>query len=141
MWLSCSPMGVRCWVLQCCNPMEYNLGRNMCLPVFGCSFHCFEQWGALCYPFSCPPVIQSIWLGTQLGRLNRVTQTLCPHYTVEKDLLFQIVFHPMTQSTSNLWWVLTLVWFLGIRLMNLHTPGHQSASLLDHIYPGLWAGC
>ena len=57
---------------------------------------------------------------------------------VGKGFLFQVVLSPMTQSTPKLWWVLNLVilvWWLGVRLMNLHTPGWQNTFAQFHIPP------
>ena len=48
---------------------------------------------------------------------------------------FEVVLHLMSQLTLNLWWELNLVilvWWFGVRLMNLLTSGQWSISLLDH---------
>ena len=78
---------------------------------------------------------------TALGAWQRVTQSLCFPYMMERGLLFQVWCHQMTWSTLNLWWALNLVilvWWLGIRLMSLLAPGLQSGLLpCYHIYPGL----
>ena len=65
------------------------------------------------------------------GAWQRVTQSLLLPYMVRSGLLFQVVFHPVTQ---NLLWELNmvfLVWCLGVRLMNFPIPGGKSAFLLD----------
>ena len=80
MLLPCSQWGLNCWGLQCCNPMEYTLGRNICLLVMvngptriaqsGSYFHCFQFGEASCSTFSCIPAIPSIWLGIQFIHLS-----------------------------------------------------------------------
>ena len=64
-----------------------------------------------------------------------VTRSLHLSYMTGRGLLFQFLFFPVTQSTPNLWWALNLailVWWLGIRLMNLLKPGWQAASFPNH---------
>ena len=150
-------------------PLEFTHGRHMCNLVMVISPHqvCTEwllpplHWvgGALCCSICCSPAIPSIWWGIQLWELGRESPNpSCLPYMVERGLLFQVWFHPMTQSTLNLQWALNLVilvWWLGIRLMSLLTPGLQSGlwliptfilgftgkvSSLTHfpLEPGLW---
>ena len=132
-----------CLGLQCCNPMEYTLSRHMHLLVMICGpceectgwflLPLLQVGGASCYSFVCPPAIPSTWLGIQLS------------YMAGSGLLFQVVFHMMTQSTLNLWWMLNLVicvWWLSFSLMNLLTPGQQSASLLGNTFTLVsWGRC
>ena len=67
---------------------------------------------------------------------SAVTQSLHLLYMAGWDILFQIVFLPMTWSTLNLWWALNLVilvWLLIVRLMNLLEPSWQNVFLLCSI--------
>ena len=69
---------------------------------------------------------------TALGAQQRVTWSLHLPHMMGRDLLFQVWCIQMTQSTLNLWWVLNLVipvWWLGIRLISVLTPGLQSSLL------------
>ena len=69
---------------------------------------------------------------TALGAQWRVTWSLCLSYMMGRGLPFQVWCHQITQLTLNLWWALNqviLVWWLGIRLMSLPTPGLQSSLL------------
>ena len=71
------------------------------------------------------------------GALQRVSQSLHLPYMASRGPLFQVVFHLVTWSAPNLWWALNLmiqVWWLGIRLMNLLTPGWQSILLLNYTF-------
>ena len=69
---------------------------------------------------------------TALGAQQRVTWSLHLPYMMWRGLLFRVWCHQMTGVTLNLWWALNLVilvWWLGIRLMSLLTPGLQSGLL------------
>ena len=105
------------WDLHYCNPLEYTLDRHMCLLVI---VHCLLPGvhlvaapstalsrEASCYSFTCLPTTPSIWWGlSELCILGRVTQSLQLPCMVGRGPLFQVVFHPVTHSTLNLWWAL-----------------------------------
>ena len=62
-------------------------------------------------------------------------------WMVRRNLLFQVWYHLMTGLTLNLWWAsnpVILVWWIGIRLMNLLKHGWHNVLLLNHKFiPGL----
>ena len=63
---------------------------------------------------------------TALGAQDRVTQSHCLCYMVGRGILLQVVLNSVTWSTQNLWWALhlvILVWWFGIRFINLPIPG------------------
>ena len=117
------------WGLHHCNPLELTHSRHMCNLVVSISPH------LVCTEWLFPPLL---WVGgsllllnqmstshsnytvghTALGAWQRVTQSLHLPCMVEMGLLFQVWFHPMTQSTLNHQWALNQVWWLGIRLMS-----------------------
>ena len=74
---------------------------------------------------------QSMWWSIHLWGLGGVTQSLFLLYMLGMGLLFQVWFHPVTHLTLNL---LIAGWWLGIRLMNLLTPGQQSMLLISHTF-------
>ena len=49
---------------------------------------------------------------------------------VGRGHLVQVLFHPMTWLTPTV----ILVWWLGIRLIRVLSPGHWSTSLHDHTF-------
>ena len=123
-WMQCSPMGVQ--------PLVH--ARNV---LSGCSLHCFESRGTLCYSVGCPTPIPIICWGIELSGLGRVTWSLCIPYMVGRGNLFVVWFHLMTKSSLNLWWaliVLILVWWLVIRLMSVLASGTQGSLLLIHTF-------
>ena len=77
---------------------------------------------------------------TALGAQWRITCSLCLPYMMGRGLLFQVWCHQIMWATLNLWWALNLVipvWWLGIRLISLLTPGLQSSLLpTPTFYPG-----
>ena len=77
---------------------------------------------------------------TALGAWQRVTWSLCLPYMVGRSLLFQVVLHLVTWLTPNLWWgfnLLILVWWSGVRLINILIPGLPECFIAQSlIYPG-----
>ena len=59
------------------------------------------------------PAIPSIWLGIQLWRLSRVTQSTFLPFMVGRDLRLQVVFHLMIELSPNPWWTLTWWFWFG----------------------------
>ena len=140
--------GLNHWGLHLCSPSEHTHYRHMYIQMMVIS-PCQEctEWllppllwigGVLCYSVSCPAGILAMWWGIQLLGLTEFTWSICLPYLVGRSL-FQIWFHPITPSTMNLWWtfyLVILVWWLGVRFMSVLTPGLQNSLLLVHnIYP------
>ena len=101
----------------------------------GCITHCFE-WGNFLLLIQLYPSHSILLVGhTASGAQERVILSLSFPY-MGMGLLLQVVHHMMTWSTQNLVGVnlLNLVWWLGIRLMNLLTSGWQGISLLSHTF-------
>ena len=93
--------------------------------------------GSLLLLISCTPVFPTTWWGIQIWGFGTVTQPLCLPYMVRRGLLFHVWFQPITWLTLNLWWVLnlvTLMCWLGIRLMSVLTHDLQSSLLLVHTF-------
>ena len=102
-----------------------------------CSLNCFEKGGHYATQSAILQPFQPYGRAYCSGAWQRGTQALCLPYMVGRDLLFQVGFYPMTQSTPNWWWVwnlVILVWWLHIRLKSLLTAGGQSILLLDHTF-------
>ena len=128
---------------------EFTLCKDMYLLVMGCApdKECTEwlllplpQVGGNLQLFSLSPSHSSNMVGhIAIGSWQ---SHLIPSHSIHggEGFLFQVVYHPMTQLTSNLLWGLNwvnLVWWSAIKLMNLLAPGWWSISLLSHnIYPG-----
>ena len=93
-----------------------------------------------------PAVLQPfIWYdGVYNLGLGRVSWSLHLLYMAWRGLLFQVLLHPITWLTPTLWWALNLVipvWWLGIKLMNLYTPGWLNILLLHTFILGSQAIC
>ena len=116
--------------------------------LFGCHFHQWglNNWGFICHCFkwgklpiiylAVPQPIQQYGRPSRFGA-QQSHQIHLPSLHGGRDLLLQVVFHLMRQTTLNLWWMLNLVilvWRLGIRFINVLTPGQQSALLLNHTF-------
>ena len=142
MWLPCPPMGLNHWGLQYCNPMKYTLGRHMYLPVMimanarSALSGCFSPTSvreSFLLLIQLSPAILSIWGHTALGSIA----SLYLPYMAGLGHLFQVGLNLMALSTLKLQWALNpvlLMWWLGIRLMNLMAPVQLSASLLNHTF-------
>ena len=87
-----------------------------------CSPYVMGTWSA---PVN--PICLGVFWGVSV-HLSGISVSVSTY--LRRGLLFQVWFHPMTQSTLNLQWALNLVWWLGIRLMSLLIPGLQSSLLL-----------
>ena len=75
---------------------------------------------------------------TALGTQQKITWSFHLPYIVGRGLLFQVVLHPMTQLTPNLWWALNLVilvWWLAVRLIKsfAHLVGRVLHCLITHL--------
>ena len=106
----------------------------------GCSFHCLESEAVFTTHLTVPQLFQ--WYGRVYSLRAWQSHLIpLPSYMVWRGLLFQVVLDLMTLSTANLSWRLNLVilvWWSGIRLMNLCTPGWWGISLLDHKFILVW---
>ena len=68
----------------------------------------------------------------------------CLPYMEGRDLLFHLVFHPVTKFTPNLWWALN--WWFGfsdwVSGWWIYSPGWWNALLLNHKFTMVsWARC
>ena len=145
-----SPMGLNHWDLYHCKPLELTRGRHVCNLVMAIGqYQVCTEWlltplpwvgGASCYPISSPPAISTIWWGTHLwGVWQRVIQSSPPSLHCGEGSSFPglVQFGDMGEWICGGHWTLViLVWWLGIRLMSLLTPGLQSSLLfIPHIHP------
>ena len=129
--------------LQHHNTVEYTHVKHACHSLLFCVLNQGLHWVASPFTASSrrkPHATQlsfshsiNIVGHIDMGTHQKVTQSLCFLHMAGMELLFQVWFHPVTHLTPNLWLVLNLVimvWWLGIRLVNLLTPGHWSIVLL-----------
>ena len=142
-WMLYSSIGAQLLGLHHCNPLELTHGRHMCSltmvidPHQLCTewllLHCLSR-GNLLLPNQLSSSHSNYMVGhTAFGAWQRVTQSLNLPWIVRRGLVFQVWFHLITQSALSLQWALNLVilvWWLGIRLISLLTPGLQSGFLL-----------
>ena len=106
-WLPCSPVGAQPLVyspLQCfgvSTQQAHVLPDDGLWPTPGVHQMAAPSTalssGASCYSLCCTQAIPCIWWGIQLWGLDRIISFLQPSCIVGRGLLFQVLFHLMTQ--------------------------------------------